>query len=276
MRSRRSGVAGRRFALALKDMAKCGIIIAWSMVALRLTRDNPTTLNQLRSRLKASVPVGLRPQVCALQIRKRAKGAVHVAFEVGQKVVYPNHGVSIIEEISSARFDDCEQTFYHLRLLSNNSKVMVPEENLDLVGLRPLGERQDIDVLFDILEDGNIDTYKDWKGRYKQNLDKMKTGRLVEVAEVLKNLCLVSQKKSLSFREKKMYERAKYFIVSEVAHVNDVEEPKAEDVVEAALRKSLAKMSKLAIAKPVKPLSRDDDDFDFALDSEERAEALVG
>lgn len=199
-----------------------------------------------------------------------------MAFEVGQKVVYPNHGVSIIEEISSARFDDCEQTFYHLRLLSNNSKVMVPEENLDLVGLRPLGERQDIDVLFDILEDGNIDTYKDWKGRYKQNLDKMKTGRLVEVAEVLKNLCLVSQKKSLSFREKKMYERAKYFIVSEVAHVNEVEEPKAEDVVEAALRKSLAKMSKLAIAKPVKPLSRDDDDFDFALDSEERAEALVG
>ena len=98
--------------------------------------------------------------------------------------------------------------------------------------------------LFGILEDGNIDTYKDWKGRYKQNLDKMKTGQLIEVADVLKNLCLVSQKKSLSFREKKMYERAKYFIVSEVAHVRDIEELDAEAIVEGALEKSLAKLKK--------------------------------
>lgn len=167
-----------------------------------------------------------------------------MAFKVGQKVVYPNHGVSLIEEISKAAFDGVEQTFYHLRLLSNNSKVMVPEENLDLVGLRPLGETKDIEKLFGILEDGNIDTYKDWKGRYKQNLDKMKTGRLIEVADVLKNLCLVSQKKSLSFREKKMYERAKYFIVSEVAHVRDIEEMDAESTVEDALEKSLAKLKK--------------------------------
>ena len=167
-----------------------------------------------------------------------------MAFKVGQKVVYPNHGVSLIEEISNASFDGVEQTFYHLRLLSNNSKVMVPEENLDLVGLRPLGATKDIENLFGILEDGNIDTYKDWKGRYKQNLDKMKTGHLTEVAEVLKNLCLVSQKKSLSFREKKMYERAKYFIVSEVAHVRDIEEMEAEEVVEGALEKSLAKLKK--------------------------------
>lgn len=167
-----------------------------------------------------------------------------MAFEVGQKVVYPNHGVSIIEEVSSLKFDGVEQTFFHLRLLSNNSKVMVPEENLDLVGLRPLGDQGEIKTLFGILEDGNIDTYKDWKGRYKQNLDKMKTGRLTEVAEVLKNLCLVSQKKSLSFREKKMYERAKYFIVSEVAHVKEVDEPQAEGIVEEALQKSLAKLGK--------------------------------
>ncbi|MEM1207264.1 MAG: CarD family transcriptional regulator [Acidobacteriota bacterium] len=178
-----------------------------------------------------------------------------MSFEVGQKVVYPNHGVSLIEEISSANFDQMEQTFYHLRLLSNNSKVMVPEENLDLVGLRPLGDQDEIQALFGILEDGNIDTYKDWKGRYKQNLDKMKTGRLTEVAEVLKNLCLVSQKKSLSFREKKMYERAKYFIVSEVAHVRDVDEGEAEIMVEGALQTSLDKLSKAA-AEAEKPAKK--------------------
>lgn len=167
-----------------------------------------------------------------------------MTFAVGQKVVYPNHGVSVVEEISACKFDEIEQTLYHLRLLSNNSKVMVPEENLELVGLRPLGDDGNIKALFGILEDGNIDTYKDWKGRYKQNLDKMKTGELTEVAEVLKNLCLVSQKKSLSFREKKMYERAKYFIVSEVAHVKDIEVEEAETLVEASLEASMTKLRK--------------------------------
>jgi CarD family transcriptional regulator len=109
------------------------------------------------------------------------------------------------------------------------------------VGLRPLCQSREIRILFEILEDGNIDTYKDWKGRYKQNLDKMKTGRLSEVAEVLKNLRLVSQRKSLSFREKKMYERAKYFIVSEVAHVRDIPERESEVMVEQALTSSLEK-----------------------------------
>lgn len=167
-----------------------------------------------------------------------------MTFAVGQKVVYPNHGVSVVEEISACKFDEVEQTLFHLRLLSNNSKVMVPMENLELVGLRPLGDDVSIKALFNILEDGNIDTYKDWKGRYKQNLDKMKTGQLTEVAEVLKNLCLVSQKKSLSFREKKMFERAKYFIVSEIAHVKEINEEEAERLVEKSLEASLAKLRK--------------------------------
>ena len=72
-----------------------------------------------------------------------------MTFEVGQKVVYPNHGVSVVEEISSAKFDDIDQTLFHLRLLSNNSKVMVPKDNLDLVGLRPLGDKALIQELFE-------------------------------------------------------------------------------------------------------------------------------
>jgi CarD family transcriptional regulator len=170
-----------------------------------------------------------------------------VTFKVGQKLVYPNHGVTVVENIAPGSIDGNEQTtYYHLRLLSNNSKVMVPKANLELVGLRPLCQTREVRALFEILEDGNIDTYKDWKGRYKQNLDKMKTGRLTEVAEVLKNLRLVSQRKSLSFREKKMYERAKYFIVSEVAHVKDIDEREAETLVERSLNSSLEKRTKAA------------------------------
>jgi CarD family transcriptional regulator len=169
-----------------------------------------------------------------------------VTFKVGQKLVYPNHGVTVVENIAPGSIDGNEQTYYHLRLLSNNSKVMVPKANLELVGLRPLCQTREVRALFEILEDGNIDTYKDWKGRYKQNLDKMKTGRLTEVAEVLKNLRLVSQRKSLSFREKKMYERAKYFIVSEVAHVKDIDEREAETLVERSLNSSLEKRTRAA------------------------------
>ncbi|HVG07615.1 MAG TPA: CarD family transcriptional regulator [Thermoanaerobaculia bacterium] len=164
-----------------------------------------------------------------------------MTFKVGQKVVYPNHGVSLVEKIEPGQIDGVAQVYYHLKLLGNNSRVMVPKTNLELVGLRPLCQQREVRALFDILEDGNIDTYKDWKGRYKQNLDKMKTGQLVEVAEVLKNLRLVSQRKSLSFREKKMYERAKYFIVSEVAHVKNIPERESEDLVERALSSSLEK-----------------------------------
>lgn len=171
-----------------------------------------------------------------------------MTFKVGQKVVYPNHGVSLIEKIEPTQIDGVEQTYYHLRLLANNSKVMVPKSNLDLVGLRPLCQNREVRALFEILEDGNIDTYKDWKGRYKQNLDKMKTGRLTDVAEVLKNLRLVSQRKSLSFREKKMYERAKYFIVSEVAHVKQITERESEDLVERALNSSLEKRQRTKVA----------------------------
>lgn len=167
-----------------------------------------------------------------------------MSFEQGQQVVYPNHGVGVIEKIEESEIDEVTQVYYHLRLLSNNSKVMVPEGNLDLVGLRPLVTQEQVEELVGILGDGEIDTYKDWKGRYKQNLDKMKTGDLMEVAEVLKNLRLVSQRKSLSFREKKMYERAKYFIVSELAQVKEISERKAEALVENALETSIEKRKK--------------------------------
>jgi CarD family transcriptional regulator len=171
-----------------------------------------------------------------------------VAFKVGQKVVYPNHGVSVVEKIEPTKIGDLDETFYHLRLYSNQSKVMIPEDNLDLVGLRALNPPKAIRELFKALQDGEVDTYKDWKGRYKQNLDKMKTGDLSEVARVLKNLRLVSTKKSLSFREKKMYERAKYFIVSEVAHVQNIDEDKAEKKVEKALETTIQKRQK-SVAK---------------------------
>ena len=109
-----------------------------------------------------------------------------MSFKVGQKVVYPNHGVTVVEDIASTVIDGAERTCYHLRLLSSNSKVMVPKDNLDLVGLRPLCEIKEIRNVLGILENGSFDAQKDWKGRYKQNVEKMKTGRITEVAADLR------------------------------------------------------------------------------------------
>ena len=162
-----------------------------------------------------------------------------IGFKVGEKLVYPNHGVTIVEQIGESAIMGAGDTYYHLRLLANNSRLVVPIRNTDRVGLRPLYKQTQIKGLLSLLEERVSKSHTDWKGRYRENLEKMKTGRLEDVAEVLKNLNEVSKKKSLSFREKKMYDRAKYLLVSEVAIVKNIPEGDAEKLIEKSLDKSL-------------------------------------
>ena len=162
-----------------------------------------------------------------------------VGFKVGEKLVYPNHGVTVVEQIGESAIMGAGDTYYHLRLLANNSRLVVPIRNTDRVGLRPLYKQTQIKGLISLLEERVSKSHTDWKGRYRENLEKMKTGRLEDVAEVLKNLNEVSKKKSLSFREKKMYDRAKYLLVSEVAIVKNITEADAEKLIEKSLDKSL-------------------------------------
>jgi len=162
-----------------------------------------------------------------------------LGFKVGDKLVYPNHGVTVVEQIGASAIMGSDESYYHLRLLANNSRLMVPIRNTDRVGLRRLYQPKEIKGLISLLEEKGPKSHTDWKGRYRENLEKMKTGRLEDVAEVLKNLNEVSKKKSLSFREKKMYDRAKYLIVSEVAIVKGIPEMEAEKLIEKSLDKSL-------------------------------------
>src|ERR1019366_717154 len=165
--------------------------------------------------------------------------SMKMGFKVGEKLVYPNHGVTIVEQIGSSPIMGADDTYYHLRLLANNSRLMVPITNTDRVGLRPLYKQTQIKGLLSLLEETTQKAHTDWKGRYRENLEKMKTGRLEDVAEVLKNLSEVQKKKSLSFREKKMYDRAKYLLVSEVAIVKNVPGIEAGELVARWLRKPL-------------------------------------
>lgn len=158
-------------------------------------------------------------------------------FHIGDKVVYPNHGVGVIEQISSRSIGASVEKFYLLHIKASSLKVMVPCHNAGSVGMRRVvrnGEVQKVLDLLSVTEDGhNVD----WKDRFKENSDRMRTGSLIEVAGVLKSLIALHQAKPLSFREKKMLERARYLLVSELAMARNCEESQVEELLTVALAK---------------------------------------
>jgi len=159
-------------------------------------------------------------------------------FHIGDKVVYPNHGVGIIEQISSRTFGETVEKFYLLKIKSSSLKVMVPFHNVNNVGLRRVVKNGEIQKILEFLTDGDCANSADWKDRFKENSEKMRTGSLLEVAAVLKSLLMLNQSKPLSFREKKMLERARYLLVSELSMAKNLEEPAVEDMLTRALAKS--------------------------------------
>jgi CarD family transcriptional regulator len=164
-----------------------------------------------------------------------------LSFQIGDKVVYPNHGVGVIEQISSRTIGPNVERFYLLKIKSSNLKVMVPFGNIDSVGLRRVVRNGEIQKILDFLTDGKCENNSDWKYRFKENSDRMRTGSLLEVAGVLKSLLLLNQTKPLSFREKKMLERARYLLVSELAMAKNAAENDIEDLLSKALAKAKLK-----------------------------------
>ena len=156
-------------------------------------------------------------------------------FTVGDYVVYPNHGVGVVEDVKETQVAGVDQSFYHLKILANESTVMVPVGNSKSVGLRKIFGKTQIRRLFAHLREPDFETQGNWKGRYKENSERMRSGHLFEMADVLKNLEHLSQRKSLSYREKRMYEKAKQLIVSEVAMVQGRDHETVEGQVDTAL-----------------------------------------
>jgi CarD family transcriptional regulator len=168
-----------------------------------------------------------------------------VAFEIGDKVIYPNHGLGIIERIETKTIMGTTCGFYQLRM-ANETTVFVPVDNVDGVGLRRAISDHEVERLFHLLGDGKIDSHQNWKGRFKDNSDRMRTGSIYDVVEVLKSLTFLSKSKSLSFREKRMLDRAKFLVVSEITEVLAEKTPSIEDRVEKALERCFAAKAKNA------------------------------
>jgi len=161
----------------------------------------------------------------------------HLSFQIGDKVVYPNHGVGVIEQISSRTIGPNVHKFYLLRIKASSLRVEVPFNNVGIVGLRPVVKNGEVNKILNFLIDGECDNHADWKYRFKENSDKMRTGSLLEVAIVLKSLLLLAREKPLSFREKKMLKRARYLRVTELAIAKNADEGVIEDLLNKALSK---------------------------------------
>jgi CarD family transcriptional regulator len=173
-----------------------------------------------------------------------------VTFQVGDKVIYPNHGLGVVECIEEKTILGTTCGFYHLHMAANDTTVLVPLTNADGVGLRPAIDSCEVERLFELLSDGKIDSQQNWKGRFKDNSDKMRSGSIYDVAEVLKSLTFLSKSKSLSFREKRMLDRARFLIISEVSEVVRDTNTSVEARLDRALDRSLLLRNKaLARAK---------------------------
>ena len=186
-------------------------------------------------------------------------GESNVVFEVGDKVIYPNQGLGVVTRIEEKTILGTTCGFYHLRIIANETTVLVPLDNVDGVGLRRAIGNQEVERLFNALGNGKIDSHQNWKGRFKDNSDKMRTGSIYDVADVLKNLTLLSRSKSLSFREKRMLDRAKFLIISEISEVMCETADSIESRVGKALERSFTTRSRaVARAKAAKavPASR--------------------
>ena len=160
-------------------------------------------------------------------------------FKIGDKVVYPNHGLGIIEQIEKRAMGDRMEEFLTLRIVANDSTVMVPRSNTSNVGLRRVVTRKEVEEVFDVLKDTKITLYDDWKGRFQENSDKMRTGSITEVARVFKSLSHLALQKNLSYRERRMLDKAKYLIVSEIAEVERLSVDQVEAKIDRAVSRGI-------------------------------------
>lgn len=139
-----------------------------------------------------------------------------IKFNIGQKAVYPCHGVGTIETIESRSIGGDNQEFYVLKIQSTGAKVMVPTRSARSVGMRAVISAPEVERIYEILKSPSKRSNATWNRRFRALNEKLNTGNLVEIAEVLRDLSSLRHDKELSFGEKKMLERARSMIVSEV------------------------------------------------------------
>jgi CarD family transcriptional regulator len=172
---------------------------------------------------------------------------VNIDFEVGDNVVYPHHGAGQVLKKELRKMFGDEREYLTIKILHNDMTVMVPCENAGIAGLRRVIDEETVKKVLAVLQDDVSEMPKNWNRRFKHNRDKIKTGDIYELAEVVRNLALREHEKGLSTGEKQMFTRAKKILASELMYALEKDEDEAEAYLDDLLATSAS--SKLAATK---------------------------
>src|SRR5262245_42211346 len=166
-------------------------------------------------------------RVSFLRSRPNRRCRVDVSFRVGDKAVYPAHGVTEITGIETKEINGAKHHFYILKVLENGMRIMVPTKNVGAVGLRAVCNKNEVKEVYDILRSRDVSVEgQTWNRRYREYMEKIKTGSVFEIAEVLRDLSLLKHDKDLSFGERKMLDTAKALLIKELAVAKSAKEEK--------------------------------------------------
>ncbi|HHT50744.1 MAG TPA: CarD family transcriptional regulator [Eubacteriaceae bacterium] len=157
-------------------------------------------------------------------------------FNIGDKIVYPMHGAGIIEGIEEREILGEKRKYYIMRLPLGDMKVMIPIDNTENIGLREIINEEEFETVVSILKGEKTKMSNNWNRRYRANMDKIKTGDIYEVAEVVRNLLLLDRDKGLSTGERKMLNSAKQILISEFSLVRNLNEEEAEELIYEMLK----------------------------------------
>ena len=158
-----------------------------------------------------------------------------MSFEIGQTVVYPHHGAAKIEEISTRMIRGEEKTYLTLRVSQGDLTIQVPAENVDLVGVRDVVDEDGLETVLSVLRAPYIEEPTNWSRRFKANQEKIATGDIVKVAEVVRDLTRRDDQKKLSTGEKRMLTKARGILTSELALARNIEKSAAAERLDAVL-----------------------------------------
>ncbi len=158
-------------------------------------------------------------------------------FNVGDKIVYPMHGAGTIDSIEEKDILGEKQSYYILRM-PGEVKVMIPTAKAEEVGVRNIIDKNSADKVISVLEQNETDMDKNWNKRYRDNMDKMKSGDIYEIADVVRNLSFKQKEKGLSTGEKKMLNNAKQILVSELVLAEHASQEEVEEIVENKINTS--------------------------------------
>src|SRR5437868_5934906 len=156
-------------------------------------------------------------------------------FDVGDKVVYPHHGAGTVVKKETREVLGEKREYLTIQILHNDMTVQVPAENAEKVGLRWVIDEKMVEVVVKALTGGSTEMPKNWNRRFKHNRDKMKTGDILELAEVVRNLSLRDHEKGLSTGEKQMFVKAKKILASELMYAKEMDEEEAAEWLDGVL-----------------------------------------